>query len=90
MWGQGKRIKVAKNRINSSIQNGGLEIPDMQQMNHKLLSNTTIMAIHDALTPNGPLNTMEQTTKLILHRSNIDNISSPTECGEGEIQLDNV
>ena len=33
VWGQGKRIKVAKNRINRSIQNGGLEIPDMQQMN---------------------------------------------------------
>ena len=33
------------------------------------------MAIHDALPPNGLLNIMEQTTKLILHRSNIDNIS---------------
>ena len=85
VWGQGKRIKVAKNRINSSIQNGGLEIPDMQQMNHKLLSNTTIMAIHDALTPNGPLNIMEQTTKLILHRSNIDDISQLNHIGSKKL-----
>ena len=43
------------------------------------------MPIQDALTPSSPLIIMEQTTKLILQRSNIDSISQCDHIGSKKL-----